>query len=190
MSAIWPDDIIGGGAVLATVGIAWLALARDALRRWPSERWATRRARQAEAASIEASLEIEAFAPEKVREAVHEILAFATAVWTGTDEPILESHADAGVIRAWALSHGSDTGTHVEGRPRVDLLRVVNRAGDTEDRVSVRVRGRVHQHQHPSLLGRIPSGSMSAGRWVETERAGSCWSSTLTPWQASCCAGR
>jgi hypothetical protein len=153
VSAIWPDDIIGGGAVLATVGIAWLALARDAMRRWRSERWATRRARQAEAASIEASLELEAFAPEKVREAVHEILALATAVWTGTDEPILESRADAGVIRAWALSHGSDTGTHVDGRPRVDLLRVVNRAGETEDRVSVRVRGRVHQHHASTPLG-------------------------------------
>ncbi len=153
MSAIWPDDIIGGGAVVATLGIAWLALARDAARRWRSERWATRRSRQAEAGSIEASLEIEAFAPERVRETVHEILALVTAVWTGTDEPSLERRSDAGVIGSWALSHGSDTGTHIQGRPRVDLLRVVNRAGDTEDRVSVRVRGRVHQHHASTPLG-------------------------------------
>ena len=153
VSAIWPDEIIGGGVVFATLGVAWLALARDAVRRWRSERWATRRSREAEAASIEASLEIEAFAPDRVREAVEEILGLATAVWTGTDEPILERRGDGGMIGAWALSHGSDTGTHVEGRPRVDLLRVVNRAGEIEDRVSVRVRGRVHQHHASTPLG-------------------------------------
>jgi hypothetical protein len=113
VSAIWPDDIIGGGVVAVTVGLAWVALARDGVLRWRSERWATRRSRQAEAASIEASLEIEAFAPERVREAVQDILALATAVWTGTDERILERRADAGVIGAWALSHGSDTGTSI-----------------------------------------------------------------------------
>ena len=153
VSAIWPDDVIGGGVVFTTLGVAWLALTRDAVRRWRSERQATRRSREAEAASIEASLEIEAFAPERVREAVQEILALVATVWTGADEPILERRGDGGVIGAWALSHGSDTGTHVEGRPRVDLLRVVNRAGENEDRVSVRVRGRVHQHHASTPLG-------------------------------------
>jgi hypothetical protein len=59
---------------------------------------------------------------------------------------VIDGHPDAGLVRAWARSWQSRLGTGLEaiGQPSIDLLSVVNRDDEEEDRVVVRVRQRIH----------------------------------------------
>jgi hypothetical protein len=140
------EEIAAVAGVVAVGGIAWLSFVRDRFVRRRAELREHRRARRAEAAAVEASLEDEAFAPELVRSIVGEVLAFAEDVWREV-EPRTARRVDAGVIRFWARSLVAWLGTDLRlvGEPSVDFLRVINRPGEAEDRVVLRVRLRVHR---------------------------------------------
>ncbi len=168
------EQIVAAGAFVVVAGVSWVALARGSLRRWRVERWERRRSRQAENAALEASLEDEAFAPAEIRGIVNEILAVAEMLWSGRS-PAVTARPDAPVIRVWAqsLAEGLGDGVRLVEVPSVDFLRVINRPGEGEDRVVLRIRLRLHREQRESLadphtvtvderwtLGR------AAGRWT------------------------
>ena len=127
------------------MGAAWLALGWGAVRHRKTEPAARRRARRAEAASVEASLENEAFAPETVRATVAEILRLAQSFGREVGQD-----SDGGMVGVWARQHRLGEARRVDEHARVDVLQVVNR-GDLEDRVVVRVRGRVHRLQRRTI---------------------------------------
>ena len=117
-------DALGIGlaaGVAICLGGMWGGLAYQRTRRAQRERLAGRRGRRAEWAALEASLDDPEFDPELIRDAV---LAF------------LGTRRFVPAVR-------------VTGRPRVTILRVVNRPGEAEDRAIVRVRCRVRVPRAP-----------------------------------------
>ena len=81
MSLLAAEQIAEGAAFVAVLSVGWVALGRDHLVRWRAERRARKRARQTEAVAVEASLEVEAFAPEVIREAINQVVDSALAGW-------------------------------------------------------------------------------------------------------------
>lgn len=146
------EQIAAGAGVVALGGIAWLSVAREGFVRRRAELRERRRARKAQAAAVEASLEDEAFAPERVRGTVREMLAFAEDVWSER-EPRTSTRVDAQVIRLWARSMTGwlGVGVRLVDEPAVDFLRVVNRPGEDEDRLVLRVRLRLRRARHGQL---------------------------------------
>lgn len=139
-SPVW-EQVAEGSAFLAVLGAGWALAARDGIRRSLNERRAAARSRRAERAAVEATLEEDAFAPERIRAAVSEILTAAESRWRywGGDR-LSQDRADGAAIAGWVAAHGLAGAIHVDGEPRVDLLRIVNRDGEQDDRVDVRVR--------------------------------------------------
>ena len=90
-----------------------------------------------------------AFAPERLREAVDEVLAVAREVGSPGGGP--SDRPDAALITRWTGSPAAALGGEIrlDARPRVEILRVVNRPGQLEDRVIVRVRLRLLRRHHP-----------------------------------------
>ena len=166
VSASTTEEFIAGGALAVGLGGAWLALGWGAIRHGLTERAAGRRARRAEAASVEASLENEAFAPETVRAAVAEILHLATSA--GRE---VEHDGGGEMIGVWARQHRLGPARRVSDHARVDVLQVVDR-GDREDRVVVRVRGQVHRLQRRTIGD--PEAVAFDERWT-LGRAGRGW---------------
>jgi hypothetical protein len=137
------------GSTLAEVGGAtawgclvlgtWFVVARERVNRRRVERQGNERAREAEAAAVEASLTDAVFAPDEVRAAVSALLNRAVQVWDGEAESTCEGEV---LIERWAESLAAwlGEGVHLIRKPSVDLLQVINRPGETEDRVVVRLR--------------------------------------------------
>ncbi len=167
----------GGGLALVAAGY-WIAIARGALSRRRAERSERVRAKQTEAAALEASFEDRAFAPDVIRKAVHDILARAAEVWRG--EPSA-AHADARVILGWARSFQESVGSGVRlaGPPSIDLLRVVNRPGESEDRIVLRVRLRLSRGRRGSL--RKPRTVTIDQRWTLARASGGWTLSAIEP---------
>jgi hypothetical protein len=113
-------------ALLITFGVVWVRSVISGGRRGRLRLMARRRAPRARLAAVEAALDDPAFAPERIEGAVAEILPQVLG----------------------------NTG-RVEGRPRIDILGVVNREGETEDRVVVRVRAHVARSQPAAGLPRV-----------------------------------
>jgi hypothetical protein len=131
------------GGVLVGSAAAWVIVgARLRLS-------ARRRARRAAGAALEAALDDPAFAPENVRRSIEMILELAGAVWRSPDGGALGDRRDGPLIGAWAQSREAwlGTGLRVIGEPAIDLLRVVNREDEAEDRIVARVRFGVHRDQ-------------------------------------------
>lgn len=121
-----------------------------------------RRAVEGEAVAREAALEEECFDPKQIREAIAQALTFMEAVMRADEGGLAAQRPDARVLTAWAPkpSAGSELSF---GRPVIELLRVVNRAGETEDRVSARVRYTVYRRLGHGL--RVPVFPVDQ-RWV------------------------
>jgi hypothetical protein len=102
--------------------------------------------------AVEAAETNPMFSPEAIEQFVTEIVAFADALWRKGECGALEGSPDERLVRAWA--HTRETwlgrGLNVRAKPSVDILRVVNRADEDEDRVVVRVFLHVHC-RHPRL---------------------------------------
>ncbi len=113
MSATAIAEWVFAIGLLVTIGIVWARSVVSTGRRGRLRLIARRRAPRGRRAATEAALDDPAFAPERIEAAV-----------AATLPQVL-----------------GDEG-HVAGRPRVDILSVVNREGDIEDRVVVRVRAR------------------------------------------------
>lgn len=140
------EEIAAGAGVLALGAVGWLSVARAGVARRRAEFREHRRARRAQAAAVEASMDEDAFAPEVVAQVVDEIVTFASAVWR-VPETRADRRADASVILSWAQSVTASLGPQLRvlGSPSVDFLRVVNRPGEAEDRIVLRVRLRVRR---------------------------------------------
>ena len=86
----------------------------------------------------DASLHEPMFAPDRVRDAVAEILATAAAMWQGEDAR--GARPDDDIVARWAGSVNTALGpVRLRAAPKVEFLGVVNRPGEIEDRVVIRV---------------------------------------------------
>jgi hypothetical protein len=135
---------IGTAACLA---FYWLLILLGAVRRELAVRRRHVRADRAYYAAIEAAEEEPAFAPDAIRQAVTQIVMIANDMWRARSFGTIDGRPDAGLVTAWARSRQSWLGSRLRVRhePSVELLRVVNRAGESEDRVVVRVLIRVYR---------------------------------------------
>ena len=142
-SPVW-EQIAAGSAVVAVVGTGWAMIAGDGLRHSLNELRATRRSRRAERAAVEATLDDESFDPEAIRGAVSEILLIAEDHWRHWGHHDRSpGRSDAHAIAAWVRVHGLAGAIHLDGEPRVDLLGIVNRESESDNRIEVRVRARL-----------------------------------------------
>jgi hypothetical protein len=108
--------------------------------------WAGRvRGRQAESAALEAAIDDPEFAPEHLRATVAEIVRAAAELWADPDAAGPAARPDGWLIAAWARSKVAQWGLGVAlaDDPKATPLRVVNREGEDEDRVILRVRLRL-----------------------------------------------
>jgi hypothetical protein len=112
-------------------------------------------ATRAHFAAVEAAEDDPIFSPEAIEQSVTEFVTLADGLWRTGARGALDGRPDAGLVRAWARSWQSRLGNGLEavGQPSIDLLSVVNRDNDDEDRVVVRVRLRIHcKHPGPGTL--------------------------------------
>jgi hypothetical protein len=147
-------DGLAAAGLLVLVGGYWVAFARLAWQRQGAGRLLRRRAVRAEAVAREAAVDEDAFDPEQIRAEVAQALEFMQAVMRGDEDVPAAQRPDARVLTAWAPTKPGAGHELSFVRPGVELLRVVNREGETEDRVSVRVRFDVYRRLGPGL--RVP----------------------------------
>jgi len=139
------------------VGGYWAWAARVAWQRHRAERRARRRAGQAEAAAREAALEDGAFDPQQIRECVIDALAYLEATLRADQAARTRRGSDASILADSARSIRRllpRPSACLLGRPAIDFLRVVNRQGQAEDRVVIRVRVGVEERLAHAL--RLP----------------------------------
>jgi hypothetical protein len=138
-------SILLSAVVVGGISASWMAVVVGRARHERAVLRAQARASRARGAALEAAEEDPLFSPEEVKRSVAEVVVFGQALWRTAEVSGLEERLDAHLIRAWARSRESWLGgaLRVVGQPSVDLLQVVNRGGETEDRVIVRVRLKV-----------------------------------------------
>lgn len=147
MTLVGVAELAVGVGLAACIPVYWLAGLANAARRERAVRRERVRARRAGLAAIEAAEDDDpSFAPDLVRESILHVVALADRIWRGRPATALDGRSDGDLIRAWARARLTWLGTplRVRGNPVIDLLRVVNRAGESEDRVVARVQVRVH----------------------------------------------
>lgn len=157
-------SLVGIAALAIAIGVAgcfafyWLLVVASGVRHELAVRRRHVRADRAYYAAIEAAEDEPAFAPDAIRQAIEQMVALADQVWRAQSFADLEDRPDAGLIRAWARARESWLGgaLRVRGTPYVELLRVVNRAGESEDRVVARVRIRVRRRRPRLDLSAAP----------------------------------
>jgi hypothetical protein len=150
---------IGAAVLIGIAGASWGVPALGAARREAAELRSIERTRRAAAAAREAAEEQPAFAPQAIARAVREIAATGTGMWHGAASPAgLERRPDRQLIQLWARSRTTWLGASIaaHGEPAVQLLDVVNRGSEEEDRVVVRVRIRVRRpHTRRDPVGEL-----------------------------------
>ena len=147
MTPLGTAEFAAGLCVAAAIPAYWLAGVAKEAHRERAARKERVRARHAHLAAVEAAEDDDpAFAPEAVHESIMQMVALADRVWRGRSATGLGDRPDGDLIKAWSRARMSWLGTplRVRGNPSVDLLRIVNRPGEGEDRVVARVRVRVH----------------------------------------------
>jgi hypothetical protein len=176
VSALDVVEVAVAAGVLGPIAAIWIAGIRSEVRRERAVLKEHARANRAHYAAVEAAEDNPSFSPEAIEQFVTEIVALADVVWRKGESGVLDGSPDERLVRAWARSRESwlGSGLKVVGKPSIDLLSVVNRANEEEDRVVTRVFIHVHC-RHPRLgfvatryvhlderwtLGR------SGGRWV------------------------
>jgi hypothetical protein len=149
---------LSGSLLLAIVagGIAasWIAAVFGRARHERALLKAHARAGRAKGAAIEAAEENPLFDPDEIKRSIENVVLLGGALWRANDASGLDDRPDAHLIAAWARSREAWLGgaLEVEGEPSVDLLEVVNRGSESEDRVIARVRLHVHC-DHPRPYG-------------------------------------
>jgi hypothetical protein len=163
-TAVFPSLAV---SVLVVGGIAatWVSVVVGRARRERAELRAHGRAKRAKGAATEAAEESAFFSPEELDRAIDEMLKLAGAVWRSADSGERTGRPDELLIRGWARSREAWLGGTLElqGRPSVDLMQVVNRGGESEDRVIARVRLRLHCPD-PKPFGEDSVGNLIARR--------------------------
>ena len=141
---------------MAVVASTWAGVAYGRARRARLEHQAKARGRYAEGAAWEAALDDPAFAPARLRATVGDIVGLAEQLWDGPRPSLLADRPDGWLIATWARTKAEvwGRGLCAEERPDVTPLRVVNREGEDEDRVVLRVRLKVRRERSkPQFLG-------------------------------------
>jgi hypothetical protein len=165
---------VGTAAAGGGLGGIWFLTARDVADRRRLSVGARRRSQRAISVATDASLDKEAFDPMAIRGAVDEILSMVTEVWAG-GEVAPDDRCDGSSIDRWARSVAADLGAGVYLiSSRVDVLGVVSRSGELEDRVVLRVRLRLGR---PMVRRRSPGYPRSVNtdlRWT-LGRLGRSW---------------
>ena len=134
-------DWIGGGGLVLAVGGYWMACLTGSWRRHRAESRARHQVGRARAAAAEAALEDEVFAPDQIHDVVEAGLRYVELLLNRA--PGASDRADAPVLGRLATSieqMAPATSRWVFEPAAIEILRVVNRLGTTEDRVLVRVR--------------------------------------------------
>jgi hypothetical protein len=152
MSALVVAQIAAGVCVFGGIAVYWIAVTRSAAHHERAVLKEHARASRAHYAAIEAAEDNPIFSPDAIEHSVAEIVDIADNLWRTGRAQALRSRPDAGLIRAWTRTRQSWLGSGIafEGKPSIDLLRVVNRDDDKEDRVDLRVR--LHLHcKHPRI---------------------------------------
>jgi hypothetical protein len=149
MSAVKLVGLVVSLGVAGCLAFYWLLVVASVVRREIAVRRRHARVDRAYYAAIEAGEEEPAFAPDAVRQAVAQIVALAIDLWHASDAGAVDARPDGGLITAWARARQSWLGSRaqLQGDPSVELIRVVNRPGEAEDRVVVRVRIRVRRRE-------------------------------------------
>lgn len=133
--------------VAGTLAFYWMIWIASGARRERAVLKRHARAGRAYYAAIEAAEDDPRFSPETIEQSVRSVVALADRLWRGHDDAEVDQRPDASLIRAWARSRQLWLGRGLEVRgekPQIDLLRVVNRPGEDEDRVDARVQVNVH----------------------------------------------
>jgi hypothetical protein len=135
------------GLLALVLAAYWLAAGRNAGRRELASWRGRRRVARARGAALEAAEQDPAFEPTRIRTAVRRMLRAAEREWRTPGA--LQPRENQEVIQRWARAKRVwlGRGVQLEGEPRIDLVHLVNREDDAEDRVVVRVRMQLH-HEH------------------------------------------
>jgi hypothetical protein len=165
-------EVVVAVGVLGPIAAVWIAGIRSGARHERAVLKEHARAYRAHYAAVEAAEDNPSFSPDAIEQSVTQVVALADSLWHSGKFDSLGGRPDASLIRAWARSRQSWLGSGLEakGKPSIDLLRVVNRDDEAEDRVVVRVRLRVQcklprQGRNMHLDERWTLGR-SGSRWV------------------------
>jgi hypothetical protein len=141
--ALIPAVLIGG------VAAYWVAIVRRAAHHERAAHKEHTRAIRGHYAAVEAGEDAPEFAPEAIEVVVAQIVALADSVWGHTESSKGTVRPDANIVRAWAWSWSSRLGKELsaDGTPSVDVLHLINRHDEDEDRVVLRVRLHIHCSQ-------------------------------------------
>jgi hypothetical protein len=145
-----------GLALFGGLATCWFTVIRSAARHERAVLREHKRAHRAHYAAVEAAEDDPTFSPEAIEQSIIEIVVLGDSLWSGGSLGPLESRPDAALVRVWARSWQSwlGTGLKVVQEPSIDILGLVNRHDEGEDRVVVRVRQRIHcQHPRVEVLG-------------------------------------
>lgn len=125
----------------------WSSLGREVGRRGVASWRGRRRADRALRAAFESAQDDPVFDPAQIRMAVKRMLRAAASEWVAPGAPPEDAHADHQVIQRWARQKSDwfGSGLRIAPEPQIDLVHLVNREGDAEDRVVIRVRVRLHR---------------------------------------------
>ena len=167
MSVLVPAEVAVGAVLFGGLATYWVVALRGAARHERAAVKAQARAGRAHYAAVEAAEDEPAFSPDSIAQSVTELVTIAEGFWREGADGVLDARPDAGLVRAWARSWESRLGTGLEvaGRPSIDLLGVVNRDDDEQDRVVVRLRLRIHC-ERPSVGVLGPHHAHLDERWT------------------------
>jgi hypothetical protein len=159
--------------LLSAVGAYWIAALRGTAKHERAVLKEHARATRAHYAAVGAAEDEPNFSPEVIEKSVTEILAMARGHWRLDHIEALDERLDGGLIRAWAQSWRSQLGSDLEflGEPAVDIVNVMNRGAETEDRVVLRVRVRI-RCRHPAVGTRGAHRIHVDERWTLGRREG------------------
>jgi hypothetical protein len=152
VSALGVAEIAVAVVLLGGVSTSWVAIIRRAARHERAALKEHAHATRAHYAAVEAAEDNPSFAPDEIEQSVTDAVALADGLWRSGSLDALVGRPDGSLVRAWARSCQSWLGHGLEavGKPSIDLLSVVNRDDEEEDRVIVRVRLRV-SCKHPRI---------------------------------------
>lgn len=147
MSPIGIAETVAGVGAAGSIAAYWFLIISDGAKRELAERHEHVRADRAYYAAIEAAEDDPSFAPDLVKQSMVRVPALANRVWRGQTVASLDGRPDGPLISAWARSRQSwlGSGLRLRGNPAIDLIGVVNRPGEAEDRIVARVRVRLRR---------------------------------------------
>jgi predicted lipid-binding transport protein (Tim44 family) len=134
------------GVVLVLIVLAVIVVvAVGAITAWRYQRKRTARAERVTTAAAEAAEDDPVFAPDAVSASAGDLYLACQAAWDKRDRARLEELVGGDLLVEWKrrLDDFDKKKWHnrvkVHGRPSVEYLGLVNRAGEAEDRVTVRI---------------------------------------------------